>query len=301
MSALVNLIPVSPDLWIYLVTDMVIAISLLTMLRWISGRLLEEGKDNRGRANHDNYAYGISVAGRMMALAVVLAGAVETSSKGDIENSIVTMLVYGAIGIVLIKIGRYAHDKIVLHRLDKDFHIKDRNTSIALVDASSSIATAIIIKSVLVWVSGFDIQAVIAIFSGFVVSQTILLTMTRIYERRFRENNRSGSLQSSLTKGQMALAIQHSGHLLGTALAVTAASNLLEYKPMGYVSNLTGWLITGLALTFVLTALVTIARRFILANVNLVQEIDQQHNVGVASIELALSVGIALILSGLIS
>lgn len=301
MSALVNLIPVSPDLWMFLVTDMVIAILLLTMLRWISGKLLKAGKDHKGRANHDNYAYGISIAGRMMALAIVLSGAVETSSKGDIQTSVITMLVYGGVGILLIKIGRYAHDKLVLNRLDKDFCIKDRNTSIALVDASSSIATAIIIKSVLIWVSGFDASAFVAIFSGFVVSQAILLAMTRIYERRFRENNRSGSLQASLTKGQLALAIQHSGHLLGTALAVTAASNFLEYNPVGYVSNLTGWLIVGLTLTLVLTALVTIARMFILSNIDMVQEIDQQHNVGIASIELALSVGIALILSGLIS
>lgn len=301
MSALVNLIPVSQDLWIYMVTDMVVAIFLLAMLRWISGRLVVQGKDKRGRSHHDNYAYGISVAGRLMALAVVLAGAVENSSKSDIQDSVITMLVYGAVGILLIKIGRYAHDKFVLHRLDKEYHIRDRNTSIAMVDASSSIATALIIQSVMTWVEGFDVNAFIAIFSGFLVSQTILLAMTRIYERRFRENNRSGSLQASLTKGQMALAVQHSGHLLGTALAVTGASHLLEYNPVGYVSNLTSWLILGLGLTFVLTVLVTISRRFILANIDLVQEIDQQHNVGVASIDLALSVGIAMILTGLIS
>lgn len=300
MNALVNLIPISPDLWIYLVTDMVIAIFLLTMLRWISGRLAKESKDKKGRTGHHNYAYGISVAGRLMALSVVLAGAVENSTKGDLFDSVVTMMVYGIVGIFLIKIGRYGHDKFVLHRLDKEFHIKDRNISIALVDASSSIATAIIVQSVMTWVSGFDANAFIAIFSGFLVSQTILLAMTRIYERRFRENNRSGSLQASLTKGQLALAIQHSGHLLGTALAVTAASNILVYNPVGYVSNLTSWLIIGLGLTFVMTVLVTIAKKFILANVNLVQEIDQQHNIGVAAIELAMSVGIALILSGLI-
>lgn len=301
MSALVNLIPIPPDLWIYLVIDMVIAILLLTILRWISGRLSKEDEQPKGRLPHHNYAYGISVAGRLMALSVVLAAAVENSTTGNLYDSIVSMMVYGLVGIFLIKIGRFAHDKFVLHRLDKEFHIKDRNTSIALVDASSSISTALIVQSVMTWVTGFDANAFIAILSGFVVSITILLTMTRIYERRFRENNRSGSLQSSLTKGQLALAIQHSGHLLGTALAVTAASNLLEYNPVGYVSNLTSWLIVGLGLTFVLTALVTIARRFILANINLVQEIDQQHNIGVAAIELAMSVGMALILSGVIS
>lgn len=301
MNTLVNLIPISSDLWVYLVIDMVIAILLLTILRWISGHLSKEHEQPKGRMAHHNYAYGISVAGRLMALAIVLAGAVENSSKGDLLDSVITMMVYGVVGIFLIKVGRYAHDKFVLHRLDKEFHIKDRNVSIALVDASSSIATALIVQSVMTWVSGFDANAFIAIFSGFLVSQTILLAMTRLYERRFRENNRSGSLQAALTKGQMALAIQHSGHLMGTAIAVTAVSNLLEYNPIGYVSNLTSWLILGLGLTLILTVLVTIARRFILPNIDTVQEIDLHHNIGVAAIELALSVGIALILFGVIS
>ena len=301
MDVLINLIPVSPDLWMFLTADMLIAILLLTALRWIAGRLIIADKDSRGRASHDNFAYGISVAGRMMGLAIVLTAAVKNSGHADLAYSVLTMLVYGLVGIILIKVGRYAHDKLVLHELDKDFHIRDRNTSIALVDASSAIATAIIVQSVMTWVSGFDVDAFIAIFSGFLVSQTILLAMTRIYERRFRENNRSGSLQAALTKGQMALALQHSGHLLGTALAVTAAANLLQYHPTGYVSNLSSWLIVGLALTLILTALVTIARQFILAKIDVVTEIDQQHNVGVAAIELAMSVGIAMILSGVIS
>lgn len=300
MEALINLIPVSEHLWQFLVVDMAIAIFLMSMLLWISGRLSGD-KDNKQLVKHDNFAFGISVAGRMLALAIVLAGAVANSVTSNLIDSVISTLTYGVIGILLIKVGRFAHDKFVLHRLDKELLIRDRNVSIAMVDASSSIATALIIQSVMTWAKGFDSNAMIAILSGFIVSQAILLAMTRIYERRFAENNRSGSLQASLTKGQMALAVQHSGHLLGTALAVTAAGDLLVYNPLGYVSNLTSWLIVGLALTLVLTFLVILARRFILANIDLVQEIDQQHNVGVASIELALSVGIALILIGLIN
>lgn len=300
MSALVNLIPLSADLWFYLAIDMTIAIALLSIMRWISARLSSHA-DTKELVKHDNFAYGISVAGRMMGLSIVLAGAVASSLKGNYVDSVSTMLIYGIVGITLIKVGRYAHDKIILHRLDKEFHIRDRNVAIAMVDASSSIATALIVQSVMTWVEGFDTNAFVAILSGFIVSQAILLTMTRVYERRFAENNRSGTLQNSLCKGQMALAVQHSGHLIGTALAVTAASNLLEYNPIGYVSNLTGWLIVGLALTILLTVLVALAKRLILLKIDLVQEIDQQHNIGVASIELALSVGIALILTGLLT
>jgi uncharacterized membrane protein YjfL (UPF0719 family) len=300
MSSLVNLISLSPDLWLYLAIDMAIAVLLLTMLRWLSGRLLSVSTTDELCAQ-DNFAFGISMAGRMLALCIVLSAAVASSEKTDYLLSAVSMLFYGVVGIVLIKVGRVAHDKIILNRLDKELHIKQRNTSIALVDAASSISTALIVRSVMLWVEGSDANALVAILSGFVVTQAILLTTTRLYERRFKENNQSGSLQKSLTKGQLALAIQHSGNLIGTALVVTGASSLLIYNPIGYVSNLTSWLIVGLILTLLLAVLVTLSKRLILAGLDLVQEIDHQHNIGVATIELVLSVGIALILIGLVS
>lgn len=300
MQALVNLIPVAPDLWVYLIIDIVIAIILLITLRWLSGKMASINSTDELCAQ-DNFAFGISVAGRMLALCIVLSAAVASSEKNDYAYAAMSMLLYGLVGILLIKVGRIAHDKLILNRLDKEHHIRHRNTSIALVDASSSIASALIIRSIMLWVEGADFNALVAILSGFVVTQTILLATTRLYERRFRENNQSGSLQEAFTTGQMALAIQHSGNLLGTALVVTASSSVLSYNPVGYVSNLTSWLIVGLALTLLLTLLVAFAKRLILAGLDLVQEVDQQHNIGVASIELVLSVGIAMIVIGLLA
>lgn len=300
MHLLVNLISLSSDIWVYLTIDIVLAIVLLFMMRLLSGRMASVSTSDELCAQ-DNFAFGISVAGRMLALCIVLSAAAESSDKSGYLVSALSMLMYGLVGILLIKIGRVAHDKIILHRLDKEKLIRNRNTSIALVDSASSIATALIIRSVMLWVEGSDANALFAILSGFVVTQAILLATTRIYERRFKENNQSGTFQKSLTKGQLALAIQHSGHLLGTALVVTGSSSLLIYSPVGYVSNLTGWLIVGLVMALMLAILVTIARKLVLAGLDVVQEIDQQHNVGVASIELVMSVGIALILLGLIA
>lgn len=299
MSTLVNLIPVSSDLIWYFAIDMGIAILLLSVMWWVSA-LLQEGSATNELTKKDNFAYGISVAGRMLALCIVLVGAVVNSKTNDFLDSAITILTFGVMGIVLIKIGRFAHDKIILNRFDKEQNIRDRNVAVALVDASSSIATALIIQSVMLWANGLDANAIIAVISGFFVTQAILLTMTRIYERRFSENNRSGALQTSLEKGQLAVAIQHSGNLLGTAMAVTATGHMLEYIPHGYVSNVTSWLILGLGIAITQAVLAAISKRIVLHHVNLEQEIDQQHNIGVASIELTISLGIALILRGLL-
>lgn len=300
MSDLVNLIPLSPQIWVFLGIDFAIAILLLVALRWMSGRLAAVSSTEELSA-HDNFAFGISVAGRMFALCIVIAGAVQSSSGGDYESSAMSVLFYGVIGILLIKIGRVWHDKVILNQLDKEHHIRQRNTSIALVDAASSISTALIIRSVLLWVEGSDGNALVAIISGFVVTQTILLMLTRVFERQFARKSQCGTLQHALTEGQLALAIQHAGHLLGTAIVVTASGNMLIYKPEAYVSNLTSWLIVGMALAVLLSILVMIAKKLILAGLDLETEIDRQHNVGVASIEMVLHVGMALIVTGLLA
>lgn len=300
MQALVNIVPLSPEMWLYLAIDIMIAITLMYVLRLVSGKMASVSTSAE-LSSQDNFAFGISLAGRMLALCIVLSAAAASSAMKDYSSAALSMLSYGVFGIMLIKIGRVLHDKVILNRLDKEKLIKQRNTSVALVDAASSVSTALIIHSVMLWAEGSDANAFFAIFSGFLVTQAILLLTTRIYEIRFRENNQSGSLQQSLTKGQMALAVQHSGNLLGTAFVVTAARDLLVYNPVAYVSNLTSWLIVGTLLTLLLAALVAIAKPLILAGLDRIYEVDQQHNVGVASIELVISVGIALILIGLIA
>ena len=226
MHMLVNLISLSSDIWVYLAIDIVIAILLLITMRLLSGRMASVSASDE-LCTQDNFAFGISVAGRMLALCIVLSAAAESSGESGYWIAALSMLMYGLVGIFLIKVGRIAHDKIILNRLDKEKLIRERNTSIALVDSASSIATALIIRSVMLWVEGSNAYAFFAIFSGFVVSQAILLAITRVYERRFRDNNQSSTFQKALTKDQLALAIQHSGHLLSTALVVTGASSLL--------------------------------------------------------------------------
>ncbi|WP_040521775.1 DUF350 domain-containing protein [Aliiglaciecola lipolytica] len=300
MQDLVNLVPLSSGVWIYLGIDIAVAICLLFTLRLMSGKMAAVSTSQELGSN-DNFAFGISVAGRMLALCIVLSAAAASSDNNGYLGAALSMLLFGLVGILLIKIGRILHDKIILNRIDKEDMIKKRNTSIGVIDSASSVSTALIVSSVMLWVDGADWNALFAILSGFVVTQAILLIRTRIYERRFIINNQSSTFQQTISKGQLAVAIQHSGNLLGTAIVVSAANGLLTYNPVGYVSNLTGWLIVGMALSLILVILVILAKKVVLIGLNLAQEVEQQHNVGLASIEMVLSVGIALIVSGLFS
>lgn len=283
---------------IYLGLDIILGFVLLALMRWVYS-LWTSVDSTEQLASKDNFAFGISVAASLLSLSIVLWSAAERSASEDYLHQSMQMLVWGMVGILLIKVGRFAHDHFVLDRLDKRKEILNRNISIALVDAASSVATAIIIRSVLLWSEGFDIQSGIALCTGFVVAQTVMLVTTRLMERRFAADNQDDSMQDVLVRGQVALAIQHGGTLLGTAFAVTAASQLLTYHPHAYVSNLLSWLFLAMVFTLMVVIMAWAAKKLILRGIDLVREVDQQHNVGVASIEMALSIGMALLLTGL--
>ncbi|AXR07364.1 DUF350 domain-containing protein [Salinimonas sediminis] len=298
METLVKLVPLPRDLWVYLVIDLVLALLLLVIMKWLAGIFRKSSvADELGVK--DNFAFGISIAGGMLSLCIVLGSVVGRHVGEGLESAATGMLSFGLIGIVLVQFGRFAHDKLVLNRVDTRALIADRSVSIALVDASSLIASAVILRSMVLWVDGSDLNAIIAICTGFTVVLFILIFMTRIYEVRYARDNQNDSFQGALQKGQMALAVEHSGNLLGTALIVASARHLLNYYPDGYVSNVTGWLIVSVVLSLALYLLVNISKKVILWGLDYRQEVDKQHNVGVACLELCLAVGIASIVNGI--
>ncbi|WP_026377212.1 ATP synthase F0 subunit A [Aestuariibacter salexigens] len=299
MQSLVNLTDLSFQLWIYLAIDVVVALCLLFSVRWMAGKMSHVSISEELSVK-DNVAFGISIAGRMLSLCIVLAGAAGRQMEKGYGEAIISMVLFGIVGIFLVRVGRVAHDKLILHQLDKEAVLRERGTSVAVVDASSAVASAIIINSIMIWTTGTDTNAIVAIISGFLVVHAILLITTRLIERRFAASNQNGSMQDALCKGQLALSIEHSGNLIGTAIIVSAASSLLVYQPAGYVSNITGWLIVGVALTLLLKALQIIGKRIVLFRLNWREEVYQQDNVGVASLLWVMSVGLALIISGLL-
>lgn len=300
MDQLLKLTEFPNDVFVYLLLDISVAIGLLLLLRYLAG-ILGKRQVREELSKDDNFAYGISFAGRILSLIVVLASLAGRQVDTSYMQTVVSMLVFGLVGVLLIKVGRHAHDKWVLHLVDKDALIRDKNVSIGVIDASSSVASAIIISAIMTWADGADLNTLVAVISGFFVVQGIMLVVTRIFERQFARINQNNSFQEVLVKGQLAVSIQHSGYLLGAAIAVSSAGAVLQYSPEAYVSNVTGWIIMGGALALLLLVLVEGAKRVLLRGIEYDIEINHQHNVGVASIEAVLAIGLAMLVAGLLN
>ncbi|GHF85195.1 DUF350 domain-containing protein [Thalassotalea marina] len=300
MNTLIENIGLNADLLIYLAIDITVAIILLGFMKFISG-ISAQVKANDELAKEDNFAFGISVAGSVAALGIVMTGAITGENANSYLMEIIGMFSYGLFGLILIKVGRIVHDRLALNEIDKTEQIKAKNVTVGIVDAASTIATAIVIRAVLIWVHGIDIGTFVAIIAGFVVSQAMLILVTRIKEKQYARNNQGDSLQEAFANGQVALAIRYAGQVISTALAVTAASYFMVYSPDTIVTTLFAWLIFSIVMTLLVALLTTIAKKLILWGINLVEEVDQQHNIGVASVEMAISISIALILTALMA
>ncbi|MCG7529917.1 DUF350 domain-containing protein [Psychrobium sp. MM17-31] len=300
MEQLQLLINHEPNLLVILAIDLTIAIVLLYAMRFISG--LWAGVDTTDElASKDNFAFGISLAGSLLALAIVLTGAITGEAGTSFAQEAIGMTIYGVFGLILIKLGRIAHDKFALSGLDKVAHIKEGNVSVAIIDAAALVATALIIRATLLWAHDLTVDTFIAIFSGFVIAQALLIAVTRLRESAYRKNNQGSQFQDAIAGGQIALSIRHSGFLIATGFTLTAASNFLVYVPQAYVENALGWLLFGVVMVALLYVLVPLVKKLVLSRINLTEEVDHQHNIGVASLEFVISIAVALILMALMS
>lgn len=299
MNELITLLAQNSSIAGYLLIDMAVAILLLGGIRFTMGIIGNvDTKDEL--SEKDNFAYGISMAGGVAAMGIALSGAITGELAGSYLIEFMGMFAYGFAGLLLIKAGRYIHDKFALPELNKHKQILQRNISVAIVDAASVIATAIVVRAALMWVEGMNLKTFIALFSAWIVSQIMLLIITRIFEWQYARN--SGlTFQATLEKGQIALAIRYCGYLVSTAMSVTAASYFVVYNVHDLWLGITQWAIMSVVLMFALTLLTMLAKFIVLWGINRREEVEDQENIGIATIELTTSFSIALLLMGLMS
>ena len=299
MNELITTLSQSGDIAVYLLIDMVVAITLLGGIRLTMGFIGNiDTKDEL--SEKDNFAYGISMAGGVAAMGIALSGAITGEVAGSYSIELVGMFAYGIGGLILIKAGRFIHDKFALAACNKHEQILKRNIAVALVDAASVIATAIVVRAALIWVEGLDIYTFIAIISAWIVSQVMLVLITRIFEWRFSRNN-GMTFQATLETGHIALAIRYAGYLISTAMSVTAASYFIIYDISNIWLGVSHWAVMSLILMVCLTVLTGVAKFIVLWGINRRQEVEDQDNIGIATIELATSFSIALLLMALMS
>lgn len=290
------------DLWVMstLLVDLLVAIILLTGLRFISG-LVANVHTTKELAERDNFAFGLSFSGGMIALALMMTGVVSGAANDNLFMEAAMVGLYGVAGILLIKLGRVIQDKLVMTAIPIQEEIKKGNLAAAYLDMAGTIATGFVLRSVFMWVENETVVGLVIVLVAFLLTQLLLALVTKFRLTVYEKRHPDGCLQLALKSGNVALSLRYFGHVIGVALVLAAASSFVIYNDQYLGLALLTWVVVAVAFTALLSFISIIARYVILAGINVVEEVDHQENVAVGAIEAAIYVSVATLILAVFS
>jgi len=300
MENLTQLIMLSDASLAYYAIDFVILMGFMATLRLfaasIAGISLKELL-----AQQNNFAAGIALAGAIIAVAILMMGVVSGDAGSTYVEEITLMGSYGIAAMTFMGLTRKIFDKIGLRQISIHDEIMAGNVAAGIVDAFNLIATAIIIRAAMSWVDGSTFLGLAIVVGIFLISQIILILATlyrnAVFNRRHKGKDKT--LQGEIKGGNVALAIRFSGYRLGVGLAMTATSGVVIYDTSVLGFSVLAWVIMAIIIFVSQTLLSIILRHILLPNVNVADEVGEQQNIAIGSIEAAIYVGIGFAFVGL--
>lgn len=299
MESLLELIAWDASYNQILAFNLALLIVLFTSLRLFSG-IISHINAAEEFFKKDNPAFGISVAGVAFAVTIILSGTVYGDPVQDIHDSMIAIGLYGLFGIALMALTRIIVDKISLRELSIRDEIVSGNIAAAIVDASHVIATGIIIRGVMVWIAANTIEGLQALIIGYVVSQVILMVTSWLRIHLFSMQRDGASLQQQVKQGNVAVALYFAGRKIGTAFAITAASQLMLYTLLDIQKLLVAWTFVSVIMIALLAVISWIADRLIFFRVNVQDEVIEQRNIAVGALQAVTYISLGLFLSQLV-
>ena len=282
-----------------LLCNLAIAIGLFTSLRWLSGVISHTNPDKE-LLKKDNPAFGISLCAVVFAVTIVLTGAIYGDPIYALEESVISVGLYGVIGLVLLAFTRLIFDRLALPNISIRDEIVKGNISAAIVDAGNVIAAAIIIRTMMVWVDANTIDGLFIVLLGFFISQ-MLLTATTIFRTQKFAKKLGKTYQEHFTEGNTSAALRFAGRKIGTAFAITAAANILLFEELSLHILLLQWTVASIVMILALSALAFIANKIILFHVDTDSEVIRQHNIAVGIVQCVIYISLGILLSELLA
>ncbi len=278
--------------------NLLIVIALFTCLRLFSGTIAHINASDE-LLKKDNAAFGLTLAGVTFAVTILLSGTIYGDPGGDLADSAFFVGAFGILGISLMALTRLIFDKITLPDISLRDEISKGNMAVAIADVSNVLATAIIIRAIMIWVTDNSFEGLIALIIAFFVSQIILTLATYLKRRMFSKLYAGRSVQEELKNGNIALALSFAGWKIGTAFAISVAANIVVYEVYDIKTIFLPWIIVSIAAILILKIISYIAERIVLFQVNTMREILDDRNIAIGALQAVIYVSMALLIAEL--
>ena len=249
----------------------------------------------------DNFAFGIAIAGGVLALMIIMSASVSGEAQASLVNEFVFVFIYAVVGVVLLKVGFLVQDKLILRALSSSEQIRAGNVSAALVVAVNLVSIGIVIRNAIMWVEHDGYMGLLPVLLVFIASQIILGTVTVIRATVYGKRNAGKTWEGAIAENNLAIALRFCGQMLATALALSSVGYMLNYSSTVLLEVMVSWLGIGILVMLGVWGFYRVTFPIVLSNVDIAEEVDVQQNVGVAAVEAALFVGIASLFLGFIA
>jgi len=248
----------------------------------------------------DNFAFGIAFAGGALALAQIIAAAVGGDPAANYFYEAINVSIYAVLGILLLRVGAIVNDKMNFNQFSLTKEISKQNITAGIIQAANYIALGIIISAAINWIEVETYEGILSVIFTFVTAQAVLLAVTRYRALVYARRHNGAVWQDALQKGNPALAIRYSGHIIATAFGISAAAHLVSYSQAEPWLAAIVWFGCSVLTVIAISLLAVFARTIILMGINTTEEVDDQENIGVAFIEAQIFVSMAFVLDPLL-
>ena len=299
LEILSDYINLDPNLALYYLIDFTISVAILSGMRFLAGTVANVSATHE-ISQKDNKAFGVSLAGAMVAVSIMLMGVVSGDAGFSLADEAQSMLIFGVVGIILMWITRIVFDRLSFPKLSIQNQIMQGNMAASIIDACNMIATAIIIKGAMTWVDGNLGISLLAVVISFFASQIIMALATLYRVKVYAKRHNNEQLHTAIEQDNIALSLRFGAYRIGIAIAVSAAFTAVEYVTQDFALVFVLWFSVALLLFIILTLIAIIIRLGVLHKVNIGEEVGEQRNISVGVIEGSIYIVVGLLIAGLI-
>lgn len=277
----------------YVAVDLAVVVALFALYRLLSGWI--------GTAKHGTEpAAALSLAGGLIGVAIILRAVLDGDFAIDLMTELQLVAASGLLGILLMRIGREIQDRLVFTQLSLKEAVINGNMTAATIDFGNSIATAILVGASLTWIEPTSWIGGLGVVVSFIMAQLLVTLVARFRFKLFSARNRGLSLESAFWAGNEALGIRYMGHVIGASLAASASAVFVTYSQDSWLWTLLTWALFVTFMMMLLSILGFVARKLVLLNMDVVEEVDHHHNLGIAAVEAGIYCGLGLLLASLL-
>lgn len=275
-----------------------IVIGLFASLRYFSGVISHVSATDE-LLRKDNPAFGVSLAAAVFSITIMLSGTMYGTPEGTLMETVVAVGLFGVLGIFLMALTRIIFDEITLPKVALRDEITRGNMAAAFADAGNMIASAIIIRGIMIWVPATTFEGMLVVLGGFAISQILLTLMTLMKIKMFPKFFPGYDFEKEVDAGNTALALRFAGMKIGTAFAIMTAAQVVVYEEADMVRILSAWAIASVVAVVIWKFLCFVSERLILFKVNIKQEILEQKNSALGLLQGVIYIALGMLISSL--